>query len=58
MSAFWLANELTLRRNLLFQLLAGFDFDDLVFPIEPPSSPRTKHALAADCDTFMIVFEA
>ena len=58
MSAHWRTDEVTLRRNLLFRLLTGFDFDNPVFQYEPISAPIADRPLAEESDTFIFAFQS
>lgn len=57
MSAHWRADEVTLKRNLLFRLLTGFDFDNPVFQYEPISAPIADTMLTEECDTFVFAVQ-
>jgi len=58
MSAHWRTDEVTLRRKLLFRLLAGFDFDNPVFQYEPISAPIADSSLVEESDTFIFAFQS
>jgi hypothetical protein len=58
MSAHWRTDEVTLRRNLLFRLLSGFDFDNPVFQHEPISTPIADRPRSDESDTFIFAFQS